>query len=488
VSAVENLGGGNFRIVGTYKNADYATAPVEVNGFLFEGTTADLASPANYRTVDYPGARFNFPKSISGGLIISNYDSAADHGTFGLPYGPGHASIYDIASDTFLTDINFPGALSNTAYGIVHNGGTSYTIAGGYSLDGTNNFDDQGRPIGTPFLVDYDTSTGLFTHWTSLSGPSTTVRQAHLTGLSRLDSNTYTFSAISAPVGDPVDKGSYGFVRRNNDGSFGTPTWVELQVDGYDPDTNVTTVAAVSGNHVLGVVAATGGGGVNPFQATITTTYPTSNIISGNGQHGILLENADNGRISGNFIGTDVTGLIDRGNLGNGILITSASTGNLIGGQEPFGNDPTGNVFVRPPQGNVISGNELNGVFITGKSTQNILSGNFIGTDVTGLADLGNELDGVAIVKAANNSLIGATLTTQSFAFYNIVSGNNRNGLRIAGSKNTLVQGNYFGHAADASSTVGNTLHGILIDAKSTGSLIGGASPLDNDVSGNGLN
>jgi hypothetical protein len=76
-----------------------------------------------------------------GGLAVGNYDNPADHGSDGLPFGPGHAVIYDIDSDTFLTDIVFPGAKSNSAYGIWWNGGTSYTIVGGYAYEPVNDFD-----------------------------------------------------------------------------------------------------------------------------------------------------------------------------------------------------------------------------------------------------------------------------------------------------------------------------------------------------------
>ena len=57
------------------------------------------------------------------------------------------------------------------------------------------------------------------------------------------------------------------------------------------------------------------------------------------------------------------------GNAGNGILVTARSAGNLIGGEATGGNDPTNNVFVRPPEGNLISGNDANGVLITAGAT-----------------------------------------------------------------------------------------------------------------------
>ena len=46
-------------------------------------------------------------------------------------------------------------------------------------------------------------------------------------------------------------------------------------------------------------------------------------------------------------------------------------------------------MFVRPPQGNLISGNEANGVLITGGATLNTLSGNYIGTTASGSAAAG---------------------------------------------------------------------------------------------------
>src|SRR5947209_2454830 len=68
--------------------------------------------------------------------------------------------------------------------------------------------------------------------------------------------------------------------------------------------------------------------------------------------------------------------VLDRVNAGNGIVLTVGASDNTIGGTETGGNDPTGGVYVRPPQGNLISANNANGVFITGNATHNPLSGN----------------------------------------------------------------------------------------------------------------
>src|SRR5205085_626294 len=120
------------------------------------GTVADLGNSANYKTIDKPGATFNYLHSTMGGLIVGNYDSPPDHGQGNHPFGPGHAFIYDIATKTYLTDIVFPGSKSNSVYGIWYNGGTSYTVCGGYSDGLVNNFDNQEHPIGTGYLADYD--------------------------------------------------------------------------------------------------------------------------------------------------------------------------------------------------------------------------------------------------------------------------------------------------------------------------------------------
>ena len=67
--------------------------------------------------------------------------------------------FYDVARGTLLPDVVYPGSTSTTLYGIWSNGGTSYTLAGGYSelLNGS-------RTVGKGFLVDYDSVTGRFTH------------------------------------------------------------------------------------------------------------------------------------------------------------------------------------------------------------------------------------------------------------------------------------------------------------------------------------
>ena len=482
----DNLGGGELRLVGVYKNSDFETADVTVNGFLYEGTTSssDLNDLSNYRTINYPDAKFNYVHSTMGGLVVGNYDSAEDHGTGDLPLGPGHAYLYDIETDTFLTDIVYPGSLSNTAYGIWYNGGTRYTIVGGYSLTPGNNFEDQDHPIGRAYMVDYDAAEGEFSNWTTFSYPNGVNYVTHFEGISSVEKGVYTLNADSVQTDSAnPSQGSLVTVRRNADGTFGEAEWVDLNYTGVDPLTHITSSNSVYGNQVVGIVIHEGDS--FSYQATVNVAFQLSNVISANLGNGIGIYGSDENQVAMNFIGTDVTGTVDLGNSENGILITSKSSGNLIGGETIGGNDPTNDVFVRPAQGNLISGNNKNGVLINGKATYNQLSGNFIGTTVTGTAALGNALDGVAIDKANFNSLIGCNLVEDPFVYYNVISGNGHNGLRVTNSNDTTIQANFFGIGADNDTAVGNGRNGVLIDGTSARTTMGGPIPLGNVVAAN---
>lgn len=482
----DDLGGGDLQLVGTYRNADAATSPVTVNGFVFTGTTDDLDTSSDYTTIDYPGAQYNYVHSTMGGLAVGNYDSPVDHGEDGLPLGPGQAYIYNIAQSQFLTNVVYPGSKSDTVYGIWYNGGESYTICGGYSLDAVNNLTNQDQPIGQAFLVDYNAATGQFSHWASFSYPYGTNFLTHFEGISSTENGVYTLNADSVQAGsDNPTQGSWVTVRRNTDGSFGPATWVNLNYPGVDPTTNITSSNSVYGNQVVGLVV---GPDMIPYQATVNIGFQLSNVISGNGANGIELDGASHDQIAMNYIGTDATGTMALGNQQNGILVTAGSANNLIGGQATGGNDPTNGVFVRPPEGNLISGNDGDGVLIEDSATGNVLSGNFIGTDASGNTALGNHDDGVGILNANGNQLIGCTFQQDPFVFYNVISGNGGNGLSVMNSNDTTIQANFFGMNADNDGALGNQLNGVVIGGTSEYTLMGGPIPLGNVDACNGQN
>jgi trimeric autotransporter adhesin len=467
------LPNGDVRLVGSYKNGDGT-----VHGFLFQGSTADLSQAGGYRTIDYPGAKYTYMHSTMGNLAVGNADGPEGN----APLGTGHALLYDVATSTLLPNIVYPGSTTTTAYGIWYNGGTSYTICGGYgSILGS------GGTISHGYLADYDAASGQYTHWTSFDYPNGLVGRNYIThfeGISSAEKGVYTLNADSVQTGSSnPSQGSWVSVRRNTDGTFGAATWVDLNY----PNTNgITSSNSVYGNQIVGEVI--GPSGIFPFQSTVNIGFQLSNVISGNSGNGIGIYGANDNQIAMNEIGTDSSGTIALGNANNGILITNGAARNLIGGQATGGNDPTGNVFVRPPQGNLISGNRGDGVLITNGATQNVLSGNFVGTSASGNSALGNRQDGVAVVNANANSLLGCTFQQDPFVFYNVLSGNGGNGLRITNSNNTTVQANFMGIGANNASIVANSGDGLLVSGSSTNTQVGGVIPLGNVISGNNRN
>ncbi len=125
------------------------------------------------------------------------------------------------------------------------------------------------------------------------------------------------------------------------------------------------------------------------------------NVISGNGRLGVGLSVANDTRVEGNFIGTDVTGTLP---LGNGAGISIHGENNTIGGTAPGAR-------------NVISGNGGGITIFLG--TGNRVEGNFIGTDETGSLDLGNVSVGVTIFASPNNTIGGIAPGAGNIIAYN---------------------------------------------------------------------
>jgi hypothetical protein len=179
---------------------------------------------------------------------------------------------------------------------------------------------------------------------------------------------------------------------------------------------------------------------------------------------GISLENNGGNTIEGNFLGTDVTGMLDRGNGTYGVIIHGSS--NTIGGTDAGAR-------------NVISGNSSYGVVITGVSftaTENVVLGNLIGSDVTGTAALENGGGGVMIDGASTNTIGGTRASAR-----NVISGNWGYGVEIEGTLATgnLVEGNFIGLQVDGTSPLGNADDGVSVGAllRSSNNVIGGVAP-----------
>ena len=117
------------------------------------------------------------------------------------------------------------------------------------------------------------------------------------------------------------------------------------------------------------------------------------NTFTGSGANGIYLQTNGNNVISGNFIGTDVGGTLNQGIATYGIRIDGGSN-NVIGGSTAG-------------EGNIISNNSSAALIMQVSTSATIVQGNFIGTDISGSLNLGNQI-GINI-SSTSDHLIGGT-------------------------------------------------------------------------------
>ena len=163
-------------------------------------------------------------------------------------------------------------------------------------------------------------------------------------------------------------------------------------------------------------------------------------VISGNGHSAVRIAEAgtNDNVVEGNLIGTDASGTKALGNAFHGVLMQRGVTGNVIGGTTPGARD-------------VISANSLQGVAIADATTSgNLVEGDFIGTDLTGLSDLGNGDEGVSIAFNAFNNTVGGSISGAG----NTIAYNFMNGV-------TVEVGNGSGNAILSNAIFGNHLLGI---------------------------
>jgi hypothetical protein len=240
------------------------------------------------------------------------------------------------------------------------------------------------------------------------------------------------------------------------------------QIQGNYIGTDVTGAAALP-NNPFGIELLSGANTIGGASAG------ARNVISGNTQRGIDMSElgASNNVIQGNFIGTNAAGTAAIGNGTYGIHILRAEN-NLIGGTVPGAR-------------NVISGNGDRGIFISGSPPSemcpgNTIQGNYIGTDVTGTAGIGNAI-GIELSYVANVS-VGGSVPGAGNVISAARSGNT--GVRVyafgTSTSGIVIQGNKIGTNAAGTAALGNTGEGIWA------SIGGSASILGNVVAASGLN
>jgi hypothetical protein len=242
-----------------------------------------------------------------------------------------------------------------------------------------------------------------------------------------------------------------------------------------------TTQPGFAGHPIIeldGSLAGGGGGvgtGVDGLRLLANLCTVKGLVINRFSGDGIELLGADKNQLQGNYLGTDVTGRLARGNGENGVFIYGGNK-NTIGGTTTAAR-------------NLISGNSAVGVYILGDSngaTLNVVLGNFIGTNLAGTAALGN---GTGVLLRGANNTIGGTVAGAR----NVISGNQGSGVALVAMLSVFhdaavgnsVVGNYIGTTATGFAALGNGT-GVSLSGAYSNTIGGTTAAARNVISGNG--
>lgn len=229
-----------------------------------------------------------------------------------------------------------------------------------------------------------------------------------------------------------------GVILTNSSGTNVLGNFIGVDVTG-------NTIAS-NGNHGVEIK------GANSFNNNIgDVTFLGRNVISGNGLHGVyILENAHDNAIYGNYIGTDSTGNVSKGNGRNGISGEEARN-TIVGG-------------TTTAHRNVISGNGFNeyktdeGPYFSGisqyKSVGLTVKANYIGLGADGETIIPNANYGIWYLESDALTVGGTTVGER-----NVISGNGSAGLNP--QTNQL------------SSPVGQSSRGIYVETANTVTILG---------------
>jgi len=430
----------------------------EVRGNYIGTTSTGAAalnpgSPPLYGIVLSDDSQFN---RIDGNLISGNQTGIglSQQGA-GLPY-----PSYNYVTGNYIgTDSTGTSAIANTV-GVLLSGEAQYNYIGDGTAPGRN-------------IISGNTNNGI-----EIKGTGTNSNEVlgnyigtdvnGTSGLSNesdgvLITNVAAFNRVGG-----TGAGEGNVISGNGDDG------VEIDGSGMGTDHNV-----VMGNYIgvdkNGTAAlANGGAGVELRNAAAysiigSTESGGRNIISSN-KYGVSIDGqyTNLNEVLGNYIGTDVNGTQDLGNVYEGVRITDQAIGNYVGNGGAGG-------------GNLISGNDTVGILVNGTGTDsNNILGNIIGLNAGATATLGNSEEGIRVENGPEYARIGGWGTYE----HNLICGNSK-GIRIDTTVATRIRGNYIGTNLSYATGLGNTGNGISIRDGSTRTEIGGFGAGEPNVIGN---
>ncbi len=246
-----------------------------------------------------------------------------------------------------------------------------------------------------------------------------------------------------------------------------------VTIDGYtQPGASANTQSLAQGSNAVVLIELDGENlGANGYGLTLGTDTAAANdvlvrglAINRFGKAAIRVYNGDGAMITGNNLGPSPSGLLVPSSANPqlaGVLVLDG-VANAIGGSSPADR-------------NVISGNccstvDSGGIVIHAFAGASI-RGNYIGTDTTGAAPLGNGYGFVC--HGATDFIAPVTLGGAGSGDGNVVSGNLSTGV-LNFCKNVVMQGNFIGTDATGSLPLGNAAGGVGIETVNSSATIGG--------------
>jgi CSLREA domain-containing protein len=164
--------------------------------------------------------------------------------------------------------------------------------------------------------------------------------------------------------------------------------------------------------------------------------------------HGVQISrDTENVKVEGNYIGTDPSGTLDRGNAEDGVVVFGVAGGE--GGRHSVGG-------LTPGERNLISGNDDTNLRIF-DAPGNTIRGNLIGVQEDGSTIMGGSEQGVAVTNSANNAIGGAEPEAA-----NTIASSTLAGVKIFGQTST---GNrILGNSIFASGEMGIDLRSVVTE------------------------
>lgn len=400
---------GKIILVGSTDNlgaSDYGIARLNTNGSLdntFNGT--------GIATYSFPGSTEDIPYSVhlqpDGKILVAGSTTGAGQTIFSILR----------TSNTGVLDASFSGdGFQGITVGpdidevrAIAQQGDGKIILAGFSDQGATNDDlALARINAEPIFTVINTNNSGFG---SLS-------QAITNANTNAGLDIISFNIPTSDAGYNTANGGYWSIRPITALPAITGT---VLIDGYSQSGSTVNSAIIGTNATLkielnGSLETVVGVGFR-FNATSLSSTVRGLCINNFLNSGIRLD-ASSCVISGCFIGTDITGLIDRGNGGLGVNIVNSS--NIL-----IGNTSAADV-------NLISGNGNDGVGISGTSSSgNQIINNLIGTNRAVSGGIPNSQFGISIEGSSNNTLLNNTIA------YNV-----QGGVQIDGTTGT-TNGNY---------------------------------------------